>query len=683
MKKRTPRLSSHFLLLLTVSLLLLTGCDSAIKLPSFFSPSRKTMLAAVVAKFERIPGGIVTLQGEDIVFTLSERSGSVSSYVTSVFNQLESLAVPNSLLITIESETTSSPSQAGTRANELILDFENNETREELSYRVEFTYRAAAPTTLILEGELVFHNLYPYVLMGEDEFLEWKLSRQHITDRVDHTNGITVIYHSWDGEELLSLNALTQPLWPDVDDLTYSIGGSTISSLDLSDGASTFIVNVSSSSESIEEAVIIKIGSVSVGTDTSVLYTIEDALKIAQNQEVFVRSNTSFASADVAIRVYESTEHRIGSSTTLVLPYDEHLSSGVSDNPGEKKTAGPLTRNSEYVRLTVPSGITVNLKGRLVVNALRAANNTKFQGHVTGSNYSLLVLEEDSSLNIEYRGELYALGFIEGSGSINALNGSYIYEGLFISSFRGGSASVRIEDKVFPFDQFTVAQIKTPLTIHQGASYIAKALIYVSEKYRSGDFPLVGSNGIIRLQNGTVKKTYDNGVVTLTINGKCSMNNSRLKAGSVTASTEGRVIPFDGTWNFIIESGSDVTLDTSIALLPGASLSIESGATLTVKKPNTFTIFTWKYKDDYNSYPNGGVLDYYREEFDHPNSSLDNALVTNKGSLIVESGAGIAGKVSGFVDLEPDALTEYPFYRVEGSGKEAEAVEYTVSFEDD
>src|SRR5690554_3357408 len=131
MKKRTPRSSSHLLLLLIVSLLLFTGCDNAIKLPSFFSPSRKTMLAAVVAKFERIPGGIVTLQGEDIVFTLSERSGSVSSYVTSVFNQLESLAVPNSLLITIESETTSSPSQAGTRANELILDFENNETREE------------------------------------------------------------------------------------------------------------------------------------------------------------------------------------------------------------------------------------------------------------------------------------------------------------------------------------------------------------------------------------------------------------------------------------------------------------------------------------------------------------------------------------------------------------------------
>ena len=467
-----------------------------------------------------------------------------------------------------------------------------------------------------------------------------------------------------------------------------------------SDGASTFIVYMEAtpkndSVDPISGEVIIKIGSVSIKKKGTTLYTIEDAIEIAGYDEIFVRYNTSFASKDVAERVYGKSTHRIGSPTTVVLPYDGSLSSGVDDTPGND-TAGPITRLKEYVRLTVPEGITISLKGRLVVNAKRAANATKFQGHVTGTNYSVLNLEENSTVNVEYRGELYALGFVEGEGTIEVESGGYVYEGLFISSFRGGTASSRIEEYVFPFDQFTVMQIESPLIINRGGNYIAKALLWVSSKYRTGDLALVGPSAIFRLDdtNGTVQKSFDrdSGHVTFTFNGNGSINNGSVQVGSISASTTGRAIPFDGTWHFVVSTASTLTIDAKVALLPGSSLTVKSGAAVVVKEGtgeekgrNELTIFSDRsYQDGYNGYPNDTVKNYYRKTPDLSYSSTSKAEVRNFGTITIEKNSGIAGHVTnsgvGCISLHADAKRSYGFYIVEGSANTANAKKITVTY---
>jgi len=478
------------------------------------------------------------------------------------------------------------------------------------------------------------------------------------------------------------------------------------------DDASTYIVYLEATPKEgltltpISGNVIIKIGSVSIGSDSDTLYTIEDAIEFADNDDIVVRYNTSFASAEVAEQVYGKTTYRIGSPTTLVLPYDETLSSGINDIPKELDqegnvihvTAGSIARSGGYVRLTVPEDITIDLKGRLVVNAKRAAYATKFQGHVTGTNYSVLNLEKDSKINVEYRGELYALGFIEGEGEIEVESGGYVYEGMFISSFRGGTATSRIEEDVFPFDQFTVMQIESPLIINGGGNYIAKALVWVSSKYRSGDFALVGPSALFRLNdaNGTtLDKSFDRdtGHVTLTFNGNGSINNGSVKVGSISASTSGRAIPFDGTWHFVVSTGSTLDIDAKAALLPGSSLTVESGAVVVVKEGtdeergrNELTIFNAEnipYPEDYNDYPNETIEKYYRNPPVLGYSSSSGAEVINSGTIIVEKNSGIAGSVTnhgGTVTRDDDAITEYEYYIVTGSAGEAEVDTITVTY---
>ena len=108
---------------------------------------------------------------------------------------------------------------------------------------------------------------------------------------------------------------------------------------------------------------------------------------------------------------------------------------------------------------------------------------------------------------------------------------------------------------------------------------------------------------------------------------------------------------------------------------------MRNNARVTVKSPNTFTIFKWAYKDDYNNYPNAGITDYYRHQVELEYSAESEAYVINEGTLIIEKGAGIAGKVEGVEpDIKEGALREYMFYRVEGSAKTALPVEYEVGY---
>ncbi len=479
--------------------------------------------------------------------------------------------------------------------------------------------------------------------------------------------------------------------------------GDTITALDLSQGASTFIIFLEATPREgsplapICGDVVIKIGSVSIG-DGSELYTIEDALERAGHDTLFVRYNTSFASQEVAERVYGRSTHRIGSPTTVVLPYDGTLSSGIDDvfktldedNKEKETTGGPITRSSEYVRLTVPDGITVNVKGHLVVNAKRAANETKFQGHVTGPNYSVLHLAENSKVTIEYRGELYALGFVEGDGEIEVESGGYVYEGLFISSFRGGTATWKISDEVFPFDQFTVAQIEPKVVIKAGGNYIAKSLIWAGGRYTSGDFVLVGDDAIIRMTSGSVTKSFDASScrVTITLDGMGSINDGGIKVGNLTATTEGKAIPFDGTWHFIVSADSSLDINAKVALLPGSSLTVESGATVVVKEGtsgdkgrNELTIFNAgniPYPEDYNKYPNDTVEHYYRYQPNLGYSSSTAAEVHNAGTIEIEKNSGIAGAITndGGTIKDDGAIKEYTYYVVSGSAGDAEV--YTI-----
>lgn len=726
-------------------------------------PKKSELLSSLSTQFSTIEGATVTMRGDDVLIYHGDMvdEGLLASTLQSVFKAFTSVSdswdffiedtaytsqgAINEMMGRIQAFTHIWDEEIGYSARviykgksfDLSGEFVFQDihakllSSEKLAEYYRDVYLAAHQSTIDLDGSSVtFDNAADVVSALSDYGHLLADSQALLVDEKGHLDELLeaillkadddqkALLDSWLSKRFIvdiPFTAITNPKEYllssiDVDGLraTHNLtfrdkqDGVEITSLDISQGASTFIVYMEatpipgSTLAPISGEVVIKIGSVSIGND-STLYTIEDAIENAGYNDIFVRYNTSFASAEVAEKVYGTTEYRIGSPTTIVLPYDNLLSSGLDDTPGDS-TAGPITRSSEYVRLTVPKGITIDLKGRLVVNAKRAAYATKFQGHVTGKNYSVLNLENGSTINIKYRGELYALGFVEGEGEIEVEDGGYVYEGLFISSFRGGSATVRIEEDVFPFDQFTVMQIESPLIINKGAHYIAKALVWVSSTYHSGDFPLAGPSALIRLSNGQLEKTFDrdSGRVTFTFKGDGTIGNSGVEVGAITASTAGRAIPFDGTWHFKVSSGKTVTIDAKVALLPGSSLTVDNGAQVVVKKGsgqergrNELTVFNnlgFSYPEDYNDYPNQTIASYYRSAPTLGYDKDSKANVLNSGIITVQQDSGIAGHItnmgSGNVILQGGAITDYHYYFVRGSAKEAVAYKRPVAYLD-
>ena len=254
------------------------------------------------------------------------------------------------------------------------------------------------------------------------------------------------------------------------------------------------------------------------------------------------------------------------------------MKTGINETPSGQ--AGALSRNSAYVELNVSAGVELNVQGELTINAMRANNSTNFSGHVTGSNYAQLHLNEDSSIIVSDGGVLNAIGFIYGNGKVEAQSGARVYESMFIKQFRGGTVTNNHYKNIFPFDQFTLNNIEVDLVINKGVKYYAKALTYIGtlKSYIPADVYLIGdqSGSLIKITSGQVVKSYnvETGRVSLNIDGQMSLETTTIKIAvsitSIEATNAGKEMPFDGSWQFNISSGSRLTVNSGVKLLPGA-----------------------------------------------------------------------------------------------------------------
>lgn len=474
--------------------------------------------------------------------------------------------------------------------------------------------------------------------------------------------------------------------------------GNEIATFDLSNGGTTFktymVARAKAGKDYYDVAahVIFKYGSVTIGNNED-YYTIEDALGTAKaNDIVYVKYNTSFAEPELAGFVYGETQFNVPSGVTLLLPYSEAFSKSIDDNPGRGNTGKAITRNSAYAELTLPAGVELQVQGTLTVNAMRAAYGTKYSGHVTTTNYSQLCLNENSKITVASGGTLSAMGFIYGEGQVEALQGSTVNDSLFNQSFRGGTATSKVQSDVFPFDQFTINNIESRLVINSGALYYARAQIFVSSAYYSGDLKLVGTDNksLIQLTSGQLIKTYDpaSAIVTMDFHGDAKINVSSINVSGITANSNGKDMPFDGTWKFNFAAGSNIVIDSWMVLLPGAQMDIAEGANVTITENGRLGVFNpYEHLDDYNTYPvttksNKNVEDYYRVAPVFNYDANTPAILTINGALNVEG--GLAGRVhktnTGTLTWGDTIYKTYDYKYVIGSAGDAKSNSRELTF---
>lgn len=280
----------------------------------------------------------------------------------------------------------------------------------------------------------------------------------------------------------------------------------------------------------------------------------------------------------------------IPTGKTLVIP-DRLADSGPAASQPEQVTSSAGI--SSYCKVTLNGNLTVD--GKLVVNGMQSSTAN---GRAAGS-IGYLSLSDSAAVTVSSGGELCGYGQIRG-GSISAKNGSTVRELMEISDRRAALVMKEIDDKkssmrVFPFSNFSIKTIESPVTYASGAKLYAQYSVMLEGNNQStGAVLIFGPSGaLFNLTQGSMTKSFDlakdKTVYRLNEGGKMSTGSFQLNVkfgvsgfGDTTITIKSQEYWMPLNAGFDLRTAGDMTVNSDFKFLPGASLSVEKGGTCTV-----------------------------------------------------------------------------------------------------
>lgn len=333
---------------------------------------------------------------------------------------------------------------------------------------------------------------------------------------------------------------------------------------------------------------------------------------VPNNVAVFETGNQAFDDLGAAI-VYAQANNQnkitlIGNGTisgsytiptgiTLLIPFDD-AKTLYTDTPPVLRTA-PASK--PFRTLTMGAGSSITVNGAISLGGSYYASAGSQQGHTVGD-YGYINMADGSSITVKSGGNLYAWGFISGSGAVLAESGATVYEFYQIADFRGGNNTATIAfsgNKVFPFSQYFVQNIEVPLTLNAGANEQVYSGIFMSDKINTTAINFIGDNGMFKVSSGSFTKDYDEKTdrLVFTVNGEAALNTLSLKLGLQRIDSADYVLPITNNITINIQSGN-VTINQDAALLAGVQVNIAEDAGLTVSSGKNVYIYD---SDEWNS----------------------------------------------------------------------------------
>ena len=273
-----------------------------------------------------------------------------------------------------------------------------------------------------------------------------------------------------------------------------------------------------------------------------------------------------------------SGSYTIPAGITLLIPFDA-AGTLYTDAPAAIRTT-PASKPFRTLTMSEDTSITVN--GAISLGGRYFAAGGSQQGRPVGD-YGYIKMADNSSITVKNGGNLYAWGFISGSGSILAESGAKVYEFYQIADFRGGSASSGMGHGVFPFSQYFVQNIEVPLTLNAGANEQVYSGVYAMKSTYTTAINFIGDTGMFKVESGSFTKDYDEKTdrLVFTVNGEAALNTLSLKLASMKVNSASYVLPITNNITINIQSGN-VTINQDAALLAGVEVNIAEGAGLTV-----------------------------------------------------------------------------------------------------
>lgn len=308
----------------------------------------------------------------------------------------------------------------------------------------------------------------------------------------------------------------------------------------------------------------------------------------------------AYAQTNGQSKITLATDGSIGGSytipigITLLIPFDE-AGTLYTDAPAAIRTA-PASKPFRTLTMSEGSSITVN--GAISLGGRYFAAAGSQQGRPVGD-YGYIKMADNSSITVENGGNLYAWGFISGSGSVLAESGATVYEFYQIADFRGGSASSSMGHGVFPFSQYFVQNIEVPLTLNAGANEQVYSGVYAMKSTYTTAINFIGDTGMFKVESGSFTKDYDEKTdrLVFTVNGEAALNTLSLTLAGMDVNSASYVLPITNNITINIQSGN-VTINQTAALLAGVEVNIAEGAGLTVANEKNIYFYD---SDEWNS----------------------------------------------------------------------------------
>ncbi len=298
----------------------------------------------------------------------------------------------------------------------------------------------------------------------------------------------------------------------------------------------------------------------------------------------------------------------------FLVPFNAQDTGSFADGPAfsvEKP-------GNAYKTLTVPSNVTLTVKGKLNVNACAYANNsTSFMGGAAG-NYGFIALS--GTLNVDDGGEIRTYGYIAGPGRVNVNSGATSYEVLQMADWGGGSnamswnGSVSTDDnsleKAFFFSQYYVQNVESDYRVYSGAM----AYVYGHLTAGMGSIKVFANvpagfigNGdtLFTMSNGYIERRYDGATdrITYDVHGDMVAKAITVDVLSIaTVASQKWLLGLTNNMDIVASEGT-TTLQYGYMVLPDTRIRVEEGASVVIA--DTAKVHIWRLDDWKNGYVGG------------------------------------------------------------------------------
>lgn len=384
-----------------------------------------------------------------------------------------------------------------------------------------------------------------------------------------------------------------------------------------------------------------------------------------------------------------------------------------------------INENVSY-ELVLPENNTLTVNGKLLVGGVIAGYNGISGATYSSSTYkhANLKLEQNSRLIVsDSSAVLSACGYVYGAGTVYAQNSGTVYEPFVFLDFYGGgytlgtggkaatldhsrlikidpkeigNAPITDETAIFPFMYWTMMNIQSNFEISNNGKLKGYIDLYAFDDHNRVTISVIdGTSGLLSVNGNTVVScSYDPRKFVSTLNGgakntlkkvgrtclqvkngasmgvmSINLTMTKSKFGisvdvTSTFSTENMSFNIPYNMDIVLTQGA-YTIDRKVNLLPGATLKVEDGATLTIGSSGKLSVLTSVF--DQKTYSHSGetgdinvanISTFTRSGMGYPTcQDLHTAGLSSTADFVVNGTLKVQGKLGGVVQTDGDTGT--------------------------